>query len=86
MSRNMFWKFYFLSAHLYLFKMRIKFDRMHKYCFFILTYIFLKKIEIKLFFAAIKPIRFFYVMKMIFDFQVLVSSFFENLEQEMISH
>ena len=38
--------------------------------FFILTYIFLKKNEIKYFFAAIKSIRFFDVMKMIFDFLV----------------
>ena len=44
MSRNMFWKFYFLSID-YSFKMRIKFDRMYKDCFYILTYmyIFLKK-------------------------------------------
>ena len=46
MSRNMFWKFYFLSIFIH-FKMRIKFDRMHEYCFFILTYIYLKKKEIK---------------------------------------
>ena len=30
MSRNMFWNFYLLIS----FKMRIKFDRMCKYCFF----------------------------------------------------
>ena len=38
MSRNMFWNFDLLIS----FKMRIKFDRMCKYCFFILINIFKK--------------------------------------------
>ena len=49
--------------------MRIKFDRMFKYCFLFNIHISKKKCN-KIIFAAIKFIRFFDVMKMIFDFQV----------------
>ena len=49
--------------------MRIKFDRMYKYCFYFNIHIS-KKNEIKCFFVTIKSLRFFDVMKMIFDFQV----------------
>ena len=51
--------------------MRIKFDRIclvYKYCF--LFYVHISKKLNEIFFATIKSMRFFDVMKIMFDFQV----------------
>ena len=50
--------------------MRIKFDRMYKYFFYFNIHVHNSKKKIIIIFAVIKLIRFFDVMKMIFDFHV----------------
>ena len=68
MSRNMFWKFYFLSIFIHL-RCETSLIGCISTVFYFNIHISKKKKK-KIIFAAIKLIRLFDVMKMIFYFQV----------------